>query len=148
MRVVIQRVKHARVTVDHEVVGEIQQGFVLLVGITHDDTEEDAEYCATKIPNLRVFEDEEGKMNLSLRDVGGEILSMSQFTLYGDMRKGRRPNFMAAAKPEQANRLYEYFNSLLREQNIVVETGIFGAMMDVELVNAGPVTLILDSKNR
>ncbi|MFS8650364.1 MAG: D-aminoacyl-tRNA deacylase [Caldibacillus sp.] len=148
MRVVIQRVKHARVTVDHEVVGEIQQGFVLLVGITHDDTEEDAEYCATKIPNLRVFEDEEGKMNLSLRDVGGEILSISQFTLYGDMRKGRRPNFMAAAKPEQANRLYEYFNSLLREQNIVVETGIFGAMMDVELVNAGPVTLILDSKNR
>lgn len=148
MRVVIQRVKHARVTVDHEVVGEIQQGFVLLVGITHDDTEEDAEYCATKIPNIRVFEDEEGKMNLSLRDVGGEILSISQFTLYGDMRKGRRPNFMAAAKPEQANRLYEYFNSLLREQNIVVETGIFGAMMDVELVNAGPVTLILDSKNR
>lgn len=148
MRVVIQRVKHARVTVDHEVVGEIQQGFVLLVGITHDDTEKDAEYCATKIPNLRVFEDEEGKMNLSLRDVGGEILSISQFTLYGDMRKGRRPNFMAAAKPEQANRLYEYFNSLLREQNIVVETGIFGAMMDVELVNAGPVTLILDSKNR
>lgn len=148
MRVVIQRVKHARVTVDHEVVGEIQQGFVLLVGITHDDTEEDAEYCATKIPNLRVFEDEEGKMNLSLRDVGGEILSISQFTLYGDMRKGRRPNFMAAAKPEQANRLYEYFNSLLREQNIVVETGIFGAMMDVELVNAGPVTLILDSKDR
>lgn len=148
MRVVIQRVKHARVTVDHEVVGEIQQGFVLLVGITHDDTEEDAEYCATKIPNIRVFEDEEGKMNLSLRDVGGEILSISQFTLYGDMRKGRRPNFMAAAKPEQANRLYEYFNSLLREQNIVVETGIFGAMMDVELVNAGPVTLILDSKDR
>lgn len=148
MRVVIQRVKHARVTVDHEVVGEIQQGFVLLVGITHDDTEVDAEYCATKIPNLRVFEDEEGKMNLSLRDVGGEILSISQFTLYGDMRKGRRPNFMAAAKPEQANRLYEYFNSLLREQNIVVETGIFGAMMDVELVNAGPVTLILDSKDR
>lgn len=148
MRVVIQRVKHARVTVDHEVVGEIQQGFVLLVGITHDDTEEDAEYCAKKIPNLRVFEDEAGKMNLSLCDVGGGILSISQFTLYGDMRKGRRPNFMAAAKPEQANRLYEYFNQLLREQNIVVETGIFGAMMDVELVNAGPVTLILDSKNR
>lgn len=148
MRVVIQRVKHARVTVDHEVVGEIQQGFVLLVGITHDDTEEDAEYCAKKIPNLRVFEDEAGKMNLSLCDVSGGILSISQFTLYGDMRKGRRPNFMAAAKPEQANRLYEYFNQLLREQNIVVETGIFGAMMDVELVNAGPVTLILDSKNR
>ena len=148
MRVVIQRVKHARVTVDHEVVGEIQQGFVLLVGITHDDTEEDAEYCAKKIPNLRVFEDEAGKMNLSLCDVGGGILSISQFTLYGDMRKGRRPNFMAAAKPEQANRLYEYFNQLLREQNIVVETGIFGAMMDVELVNAGPVTLILYSKNR
>lgn len=148
MRVVIQRVKHARVTVDHEVVGEIQQGFVLLVGITHDDTEEDAEYCAKKIPNLRVFEDEAGKMNLSLCDVGGGILSISQFTLYGDMRKGRRPNFMAAAKPEQANRLYEYFNQLLREQNIVVETGIFGAMMDVELVNAGPVTLILDSKDR
>lgn len=148
MRVVIQRVKQANVTVDQEIVGQIQQGLVLLVGFTYDDTEEDVEYSAKKIPNLRVFEDEQGKMNLSLVDVGGQILSVSQFTLYGDMRKGRRPNFMAAAKPEQANRLYEYFNQLLREQDIVVETGIFGAMMDVELVNDGPVTLIFDSKNR
>ena len=148
MRVVIQRVKEARVTVDKKVVGQIQHGFVLLVGFAHDDTEDDVEYAAQKIPNLRVFEDDEGKMNLSLFDVGGEILSVSQFTLYGDMRKGRRPNFMAAAKPEQANRLYEYFNQLLRDQGLIVETGMFGAMMEVELVNDGPVTLIFDSKDR
>lgn len=148
MRVVLQRVKHAKVTVDGEITGQIEKGFVLLVGFTHDDTEADVEYLAKKIPQLRVFEDEQGKMNVSLLDVGGKILSISQFTLYGDTKKGRRPNFMAAAKPDQANRLYEYFNQVLREQGLTVETGVFGAMMDVELVNDGPVTLILDSKNQ
>ena len=136
-----------KVTVDSEITGQIEKGFVLLVGFTHDDTEADVEYLAKKIPQLRVFEDEQGKMNVSLLDVGGKILSISQFTLYGDTKKGRRPNFMAAAKPDQANRLYEYFNEVLREQGLTVETGVFGAMMDVELVNDGPV-LILDSKNQ
>lgn len=146
MRVVVQRSKKARVTVGGEVTGEISSGLVLLVGVTHDDSESDAAFLADKIANLRIFEDAEGKMNLSLLDVGGEILSVSQFTLYGDCRKGRRPNFMDAARPEQANQLYESFNSLLRDKGISVETGRFGAMMDVELINDGPVTLIIDSK--
>jgi len=146
MKVVVQRSKAAKVTVDGEITGKITNGFVLLVGVTHDDQEEDAAYLADKVVNLRVFEDTEGKMNLSLLDVGGEILSVSQFTLYGDCRKGRRPNFMAAARPDQAARLYEAFNGLLREKGVHVETGIFGAMMDVELINDGPVTLILESK--
>ena len=124
----------------------LRKGLVLLVGVTHDDTDEDANYLADKIVNLRIFEDENGKMNLSLLDVGGSILSISQFTLYGDCRKGRRPNFMAAAKPEQALNLYQYFNQVLSEKNVVVETGEFGAEMDVALINDGPVTLILDSK--
>jgi D-tyrosyl-tRNA(Tyr) deacylase len=145
MRVVVQRSKGASVTVAGEVIGRITKGLVLLVGVTHDDTEVDAAYLAEKIANLRIFEDEEEKMNLSLLDVGGEILSISQFTLYGDCRKGRRPNFMAAARPEQANQLYESFNRLLREKGITVETGRFGAMMDVELTNDGPVTIIIDS---
>ncbi|WP_144547787.1 D-aminoacyl-tRNA deacylase [Bacillus sp. X1(2014)] len=146
MRVVVQRSKNASVTVAGEVTGQITKGLVLLVGITHDDKEEDAAYLADKIANLRIFEDEDGKMNFSLVDVGGEILSVSQFTLYGDCRKGRRPNFMGAARPEQAVELYEVFNSMLREKGIRVETGIFGAMMDVELINDGPVTLIIESK--
>lgn len=146
MRVVVQRSKNAKVTVEGEVTGEISSGLVLLVGVTHDDSESDAVFLADKIANLRIFEDAEGKMNLSLLDVGGEILSVSQFTLYGDCRKGRRPNFMEAARPEQANQLYESFNSLLRDKGIKVATGRFGAMMDVELVNDGPVTLIVDSK--
>lgn len=146
MRVVVQRSKKAKVTVGGEVTGEISSGLVLLVGVTHDDAESDAVFLADKIANLRIFEDAEGKMNLSLLDVGGEILSVSQFTLYGDCRKGRRPNFMDAARPEQANQLYESFNSLLRDKGISVETGRFGAMMDVELINDGPVTLIIDSK--
>jgi D-tyrosyl-tRNA(Tyr) deacylase len=132
MRVVVQRSKKAKVTVNEEVTGQISKGLVLLVGVTHQDTEEDAAFLSDKIVNLRIFEDEAGKMNLSLLDVGGEILSVSQFTLYGDCRKGRRPNFMEAARPEQANQ---------------VETGIFGAMMDVELINDGPVTLIVESKS-
>jgi D-aminoacyl-tRNA deacylase len=147
MRVVVQRSKNASVTVNGEITGQISKGLVLLVGVTHDDKEEDAVFLAEKIANLRIFEDENGKMNLSLLDVGGEILSVSQFTLYGDCRKGRRPNFMEAARPEQANQLYERFNSLLREKDIKVETGIFGAMMDVELINDGPVTLIVESKS-
>jgi D-aminoacyl-tRNA deacylase len=146
MRVVVQRSKAAKVTVEGKVTGQITKGLVLLVGVTHDDKSEDAAYLADKIANLRIFEDADEKMNYSLLDVGGEILSVSQFTLYGDCRKGRRPNFMDAAKPEQAVQLYEAFNNLLREKGIHVETGVFGAMMDVELVNDGPVTLIVESK--
>lgn len=146
MRVVVQRSKEASVTVDGKTVGQIEKGFVLLVGVTHDDKEEDAAFLAEKIANLRVFEDEDGKMNLSLLDKGGEILSVSQFTLYGDCRKGRRPNFMEAAKPEHAILIYEALNRNLREKGFKVETGEFGAMMDVQLINDGPVTLILESK--
>lgn len=145
MRVVLQRAKDATVTVNDEVVGAIAKGFVLLVGVTHEDTEKDADYLAEKIAGLRVFEDENGKMNLSIKDVGGAILSVSQFTLYGDTRKGRRPNFMAAAKPDQAKKLYDYFNEKLREKDLTVETGVFGEMMDVRFTNDGPVTLLLES---
>ncbi|WP_050615880.1 D-aminoacyl-tRNA deacylase [Bacillus testis] len=144
MRIVLQRAKQANVTVDGKIVGSIEKGLVLLVGVTHEDTEEAADYLADKVLNLRIFEDAEGKMNRSLLDVGGSILSVSQFTLYGDCQKGRRPNFMAAAKPEFANRLYDYFNQVLRDKGMDVETGIFGSMMDVSLVNDGPVTLILE----
>ena len=146
MRVVVQRAKDAKVTVAGEVVGAIDFGLVLLDGITHDDTVEDAAFVADKIANLRIFEDEHGKMNVSLLDVGGSILSISQFTLYGDCRKGRRPNFMDAAKPEHAKQIYEALNEQLRQKGIRVETGIFGAMMDVQLTNVGPVTLIVESK--
>ena len=146
MRLVVQRSKEAKVTVEGEVTGSIAKGFVVLVGVTHEDKEEDAAFLAEKVVNLRVFEDEAGKMNLSLRDVGGEILSVSQFTLYGDCRKGRRPNFMDAAKPDHALSIYEAFNRFLNDKGIKVETGVFGAMMDVQLTNDGPVTLIIDSK--
>ncbi|MGG1628897.1 D-aminoacyl-tRNA deacylase [Rossellomorea sp. NRS-1567] len=146
MRVVLQRSKEASVTVDGEVKGAIRSGAVLLVAITHEDTEEDARYVADKVVNLRIFEDEEGKMNHSLLDVEGEILSISQFTLYGDCRKGRRPNFMGAAKPDHAESVYDYFNKVLKEKGIKVETGVFGAMMDVNLTNDGPVTLIIEGK--
>jgi D-aminoacyl-tRNA deacylase len=146
LRAVVQRCKEARVEVEGETVGRIGPGLMLLVGVTHEDTEQDARYLADKIAGLRIFEDGEGKMNLSVLDIGGDILSVSQFTLYGDSRKGRRPNFMAAARPELAEPLYERFNGLLRELGIRVETGRFGAMMDVSLVNWGPITLIVDSK--
>jgi D-tyrosyl-tRNA(Tyr) deacylase len=145
MRVVVQRSKQAQVTVDGNVVGKIDQGLVLLVGVTHNDTEKDADYLADKIAGLRIFEDEAGKMNRSVLDIGGQVLSVSQFTLYGDCRKGKRPNFMAAARPETAEPLYERLNDKLRRQGIHVETGRFGAMMDVSFTNWGPVTLILET---
>jgi D-aminoacyl-tRNA deacylase len=146
MRVVVQRSKEASVTVEGKITGHILRGLVLLVGVTHDDDANDAEFLAEKIVNLRIFEDENEKMNHSLLDVGGQILSVSQFTLYGDCRKGRRPNFMDAARPEHAIEIYEIFNSALRDKGIKVETGVFGAMMDVSLINDGPVTLIIESK--
>lgn len=146
MKVVVQRCRKASVTVDGKVVGAIDRGLMLLVGVTHEDTEQDAKFAADKVAGLRIFEDGDGKMNLSVQDVGGAILSVSQFTLYGDCRKGRRPNFMAAARPEHAEPLYERFNALLREQGLTVETGVFGAMMDVGLVNDGPVTLIVETR--
>lgn len=145
MKVVLQRSKQAKVTIDGQINGQIEHGLVALVGMTHDDTETDVEHIAEKVVNLRIFSDEQGKMNLSLLDTGGQVLSISQFTLYGDCRKGRRPNFMQAAKPDRADELYEHFNQALRAKGIKVETGQFGAMMDVHLVNDGPVTFILDS---
>ncbi|RAP77950.1 D-aminoacyl-tRNA deacylase [Paenibacillus montanisoli] len=146
MKVVVQRSKQASVSVDGETVGAIDRGLVLLVGVTHEDNEADVRWMAEKVAGLRIFEDADGKMNHSVQDVGGAILSVSQFTLYGDCRKGRRPNFMAAARPEQAESLYDAFNAQLRAMGFVVETGKFGAMMDVSLINWGPVTLIIDSK--
>jgi D-aminoacyl-tRNA deacylase len=146
MKVVLQRAKNASVTVDAAVKGQIDKGFMLLVGVTHEDTEQDADYLAEKIVNLRVFEDENQKMNLSLKDTEGSILSISQFTLYGETRKGRRPNFMDAAKPDHAKKIYDYFNEKLKTQGINVQTGVFGAMMDVTFTNDGPVTLVMDSK--
>jgi D-tyrosyl-tRNA(Tyr) deacylase len=145
VKVVVQRSKQAKVVIEGETVGAIESGLVLLVGMTHEDTEADVKWMADKIANLRIFEDESGKMNHSITDIGGQLLSVSQFTLYGDCRKGRRPNFMAAARPEQAEQLYDLFNDTLRSLGLTVETGRFGAMMDVELINSGPVTLILES---
>ncbi|WP_342543415.1 D-aminoacyl-tRNA deacylase [Paenisporosarcina sp. FSL H8-0542] len=146
MKVVLQRSLEAKVTVNGEVTGQIDKGLVLLVGITHEDTEEDVRYVAEKVANLRLFEDETGKMNLSIFEAGGSILSVSQFTLYGDTRKGRRPSFSEAAKPDIAKPLWDLFNEQLRNLNLHVETGVFGAMMDVSLTNDGPVTLIVESK--
>ena len=145
MRVVIQRSKQASVTVEGSVTGAIDQGYVLLVGITHTDTAEDVAYCAKKVAELRLWEDEEGKMNRSILETGGDILSVSQFTLYGETKKGRRPSFTGAARPEQADPLWEQFNEELRTYGLRVETGVFGAMMDVALINDGPVTIIVDS---
>ncbi|MDV3449304.1 D-aminoacyl-tRNA deacylase [Bacillus safensis] len=146
MRLVVQRVTNASVKVEEEITGAINEGYMVLVGVTHEDTEEDVLYLAEKLAHLRIFEDENGKMNRSLLDIKGSVLSVSQFTLYGDTRKGRRPNFMKAAKPDAANSLYECFNKTLREKGIHVETGRFGAMMDVTLTNSGPVTILIDSK--
>ncbi len=148
MRVVLQRVSHASVTVEEKVIGKIQRGFLLLVGVTHDDTMEDMEYLVRKIVQMRIFEDEEGKLNRSIQDIGGEILSVSQFTLYADTKKGNRPSFSKAAPGDVAIEMFEQFNGLLRDTGIPVETGQFGADMKVELLNDGPVTILLDSKNR
>ena len=148
MRVVLQRVSHASVTVEEKVIGKIQRGFLLLVGVTHDDAMEDMEYLVRKIVQMRIFEDEEGKLNRSIQDIGGEILSVSQFTLYADTKKGNRPSFSKAAPGDVALEMFEQFNSLLRDTGIPVETGQFGADMKVELLNDGPVTILLDSKNR
>ena len=148
MRVVLQRVSHASVTVEEKVIGQIQRGFLLLVGVTHDDAIEDMEYLVRKIVQMRIFEDEEGKLNRSIQDIGGEILSVSQFTLYADTKKGNRPSFSKAAPGDVALDMFEQFNGLLRDTGIPVETGQFGADMKVELLNDGPVTILLDSKNR
>jgi len=145
MRAVVQRVNEARVSIEGSVVGEITRGFLVLLGVGKEDQEEDADYLAAKIPQLRVFEDKEGRFNLSLLDIGGGILVVSQFTLFGDCRKGRRPSFTDAAEPQQARELYHHFITKLKENQISVATGEFQAHMAVELVNDGPVTLLLDS---
>ena len=147
MRVVLQRVSHASVTVEEKVIGQIQRGFLLLVGVTHDDAMEDMEYLVRKIVQMRIFEDEDGKLNRSIQDIGGEILSVSQFTLYAETKKGNRPSFSKAAPGDVAIEMFEQFNGLLRETGVPVETGQFGADMKVELLNDGPVTIQLDSKN-
>ena len=146
MRAVVQRVSKSSVTVDGEVVGNIGPGLMVLLGVTHEDTEKEADYLADKIINLRIFSDDAGKMNRSLLDTEGEMLVVSQFTLYGDCRKGRRPSFIQAADPDRGNVLYEYFVKKVRDNGVATATGRFGAMMDVSLVNDGPVTLIVESK--
>lgn len=145
MRAVVQKVTSSKVTVDDEVVGKISSGLLVLLGVTHEDTSKDVDYMVEKITNLRIFEDSEGKMNLSLKDVGGDILAVSQFTLYGDCRRGRRPSFSDAARPEVANPLYEEFVEKVRNQGINVETGKFREHMIVDLTNDGPVTMLLES---
>ena len=146
MRAVVQRVASSRVSVDEHITGEIERGLLVLLGVTLEDSSEDVDYLLEKIVNLRIFEDENEKMNLSLKDINGELLVVSQFTLYGDCRKGRRPNFTNAAKPDLANELYEEFIEKASKQNIKVGTGKFGANMMVELTNEGPVTILIDSE--
>jgi len=146
MRAVVQRVSRCRVTVDAEVVGEIGAGLLVLLGVSKTDAEAAADYLVEKIIGLRIFEDAAGKMNLSVQEAGGAVLVVSQFTLYGDVRRGKRPSFDAAARPEEAKRLYEYFVGKVRAAGLRCETGEFQAMMEVELVNSGPVTIMLDSE--
>jgi len=146
MRAVVQRVSRARVTVAGEITGEIGRGLLVLLGVGNTDTETDADYLAEKVVGLRIFEDDAGKMNRSVGEVGGTVLAVSQFTLYGDARRGRRPSFDAAARPEQARALYEYFVEKIRGAGLRCETGRFQEMMEVELVNEGPVTILLDSR--
>lgn len=147
MKIVVQRSKAANVVVDEKIVGQIDSGLVLLVGFTHNDSEKEIDYMVDKVINLRIFDDEFGVMNKSLLDVGGSILSISQFTLYADSRKGRRPSYINALSSDKAKELYELFNKKLKEQNIRVETGIFQADMKVSLVNDGPITIILEKEN-
>ena len=144
MRFIVQRVSKSKVIVDNKKVGEIEQGFLVLIGITHDDTRETADLMIKKLLNLRVFSDENDKMNLSLKDVDGKLLLVSQFTLYANCKRGNRPDFMNAAKPDYANELYEYIVDKCKNENCEVQTGIFGADMKVELLNDGPVTIILE----
>ena len=144
MKLVVQRVKNAKVEVEGKTVGSINQGFLVLLGVTHTDTKAEADYLVKKLCNLRIFEDDNGKMNLGLKDVEGELLIVSQFTLYADCSQGNRPSFINAANPDVANELYEYFCEKCKEQNIKVEKGIFGADMKVSLLNDGPVTIILE----
>ncbi|MFO7294923.1 MAG: D-aminoacyl-tRNA deacylase [Caldicoprobacter sp.] len=146
MRAVVQRVKHASVKVDGKVVGSIENGLLVFLGVEKDDSEEDLAYMVDKVTGLRVFEDENGKMNLSVQDVGGAVLAVSQFTLYGDCRKGRRPSFTQAAPPDMAKKYYDLFVEKIKQLNIPVATGIFQAKMEVSLLNDGPVTILLDSK--
>ncbi len=145
MRLVIQRVLKASVQVGAETVGQCKRGYMVLVAVTHEDTQKDVAYCVEKTAGLRIFEDEEEKMNLSIRDIGGEILAVSQFTLYADTRKGKRPSFVRSARPDYAEKLYEEYVESLRQSGIHVETGRFGATMQVELINDGPVTILIDS---
>ena len=145
MRAVVQRVSRARVAVNEWTSGEIGMGLLVLLGVGHEDTEADAIYLAEKIAGLRIFEDSDGKMNRSVQDVGGSVLAVSQFTLYGDVRRGKRPSFDGAAPPESARRLYEFFVERIRSAGLRCETGRFQEMMQVELVNEGPVTILLDS---
>lgn len=148
MRVVLQRVKSASVTVDDQVIGKVGKGYMLLAGFTHDDSIEDIDYIARKVANARLFADENGKINLSIKQVQGAILSVSQFTLYASTKNGNRPGFGAAQKPELAKENYHYFNEKLRSYGIEVQTGQFGADMDVALVNDGPITIIYDSNQK
>ena len=146
MRAVVQRVTEADVTVDQVITGSIKKGFMVMLGVEEEDNENDAAYMAGKISGLRIFEDSDEKMNLSIKDVGGQILAISQFTLFGDVRKGKRPSFIKAARPEEANRLYRYFIDLIEKENIHVEEGVFQAEMLVRIQNDGPVTILLDSR--
>lgn len=144
MKIVVQRVKKAKVEVDKKIVGEINQGFLVLLGVTHGDTKEQADYLVKKLCKLRVFSDENEKMNLSIQDIKGKLLIVSQFTLYADCTAGNRPSFIGAAKPDEANEMYEYFCDKCKEYNIAVEKGVFGAHMDVTLTNDGPVTIVIE----
>lgn len=146
MRAVLQRVAQAEVSVNGELVSSIGRGYLVLLGVTHDDSEPDARYIADKIASLRLFEDDAGKINLGITDIGGEVLVVSQFTLYADCRKGRRPSFTNAAPPDTADRLYQRVVELLKEAGLPVQTGVFGAHMQIALVNDGPVTILLDSR--
>lgn len=146
MRAVVQRVKEAKVEVDGEIVGSIAGGLLVFLGVGEEDEEKDLDYMVDKVLGLRIFQDENDKMNLSLLDVGGELLVVSQFTLYGDARKGKRPSFTASARPEKGESYYEEFIQRAREKGVKVETGVFGAHMHVDLINDGPVTILLDSK--